>query len=42
VIGKAVEPLERVVERALGRLVFQGSRSALGVPSGGRIGHFRL
>ena len=33
VIGKAVEPLEQVVERALGGLVFQGLESALGVPA---------
>ena len=34
VIEAAVTPLERVVERALGGLVFQGLASALGVPSG--------
>ncbi len=39
VIGKAVEPLEQVVERALGGLVFRGLESALGAPtSGGAAG----
>lgn len=35
VIEAAVAPLEQVVERALGGLVFKGLESALGVPSGG-------
>lgn len=35
VIGKAVAPLEQVVERALGGLVFQGLEAALGAPTGG-------
>jgi uncharacterized protein YukE len=35
VIEAAVSPLEQVVERALGGLVFRGLQSALGVPSGG-------
>ena len=35
VIQAAVAPLEQVVERALGGLVFQGLEAALGVPSGG-------
>jgi uncharacterized protein YukE len=34
VITAAVEPLEQVVERALGGLVFKGLESALGEPSG--------
>ena len=38
VIGKAVEPLEQVVERALGGLVFHGLESALGVPAGAGAG----
>lgn len=38
VIGKAVEPLEAVVERALGGLVYQGLESALGAPSSGAGG----
>jgi uncharacterized protein YukE len=33
VMGRAVEPLEQVVERALGGLVFEGAQSALGAPS---------
>lgn len=35
VLEAAVAPLEQVVERALGGLVFKGLESALGVPSGG-------
>ena len=39
VIGKAVAPLEHVVERALGGLVFEGLQSALGAPGGsGAVG----
>lgn len=39
VIGKAVAPLEQVVERALGGLVFEGLESALGAPGGsGAVG----
>ena len=34
VIGRVVEPLEQVVERALGGLVFEGLQSALSAPSG--------
>lgn len=34
VIGRAVEPLEQVVERALGGLVFQGLEAELGAPAG--------
>lgn len=34
VIGKAVAPLEQVVQRALGGLVFEGAESALGAPGG--------
>jgi uncharacterized protein YukE len=37
VIGKAVGPLEAVVERAVGGLVFQGAQAALGAP-GGSVG----
>lgn len=35
VVQAAVSPLEQVVERALGGLVFRGLESALGVPSAG-------
>jgi hypothetical protein len=35
VIGKAVAPLEQVVQRAVGGLVFDGAASALGVSAGG-------
>lgn len=35
VIGKAVTPLEQVVQRAVGGLVFDGAASALGVSAGG-------
>ncbi len=38
VIEAAVAPLEQVVERALGGLVFKGLEAALGVPSGGAGG----
>ncbi len=39
VIGQAVEPLEQVVERALGGLVFNGLQSELGAPAGaGAVG----
>ena len=39
VIGKAVQPLEQVVERALGGLAFQGLESELGAPAGsGAVG----
>lgn len=35
VIGRAVEPLEQVVERVLGGMVFQGLEAAFGGPAGG-------
>jgi uncharacterized protein YukE len=42
VIGRAVEPLEQVVERALGGLVFEGLRSTLGAPAGAVGASFRV
>ncbi len=38
VIGKAVTPLEQVVQRALGGLVFEGVESALGAAGGSGAG----
>lgn len=38
VIGKAVAPLEQIVQRAVGGLVFDGAASVLGSPGGGAVG----
>lgn len=38
VIGKAVAPLEQIVQRAVGGLVFDGATSVLGSSTGGAAG----
>ena len=38
VIGKAVEPLEAIVEKAVSGLTYEAAGALLGVPSGGTLG----